>query len=189
MIASGHAGSAPVTAPNVSSTASQTMWATPTDVPTPPDVQSRPSPSSVRAKSAKRKAVPSRAGANELSSEPQPYRAAESILDVRPPHRCSAERQAQPEAASESAKPSAAVQSQAGLAAPRPAKPFADLVAQELRHRGDHGHDGERGEAEGELAPMSGEPVCCDCVHRLQRSWCETGSCLPYRHKHQSFTL
>ncbi len=66
----GHRGSTPPAEPSASTTASQTARTALSDAAIPPTVQSRPSLWSTREKSAKRTAVPTRAGASAFTIEP-----------------------------------------------------------------------------------------------------------------------
>ena len=125
MIASGQAGSAPVTAPNVSSAASQTMCATPDGR---PHAAGSPEPSLAVERAGEEREA--QGGAEAGGSEGVEERAAavpRRRIEPRRPAAAarSAERQAQPEAASESAKPRAAVQNQAGSRRASPRSPRA----------------------------------------------------------------
>jgi hypothetical protein len=66
----GQRGSWPIAEPSASTSASQSRRMAPSEVATPPVVQIRPSLGRTREKRAKRMALPSRAGATALTSDP-----------------------------------------------------------------------------------------------------------------------
>ena len=119
----GQRGSAPLSEPSVSTSASHSARTAPMEVAIPPTVQSRPSFGSVREKRAKRTAVPILAGANAFTTEPVQYRAAASGRDVEPPHRVSADLQAAADVSSEPAKAAPAIQIHTAEASESPSIP------------------------------------------------------------------
>ena len=116
--------------------ASQTVCATPIDVPIPPAVHIRPSPCRTREKSAIRRAVPSLAGANELSerADAVPRSGVERATSRRRSERAPSARRT-PRPTSDETNAEARQPEPGAVRLADAVDAFAHLVAEQLRHR------------------------------------------------------